>query len=146
MRRLVCVLLPFRHHQPNAAPFNLADPQRIWTVVIDVTFVGASSSFDGLSNLNKLDINENIRNPFDINENIRNTINTFASYDKASFPCTDEDTEFGGQEEATIAFWNALLHSPRTSIRTNPRHDRRCPRKGLQRRFSITHEKAQKTR
>jgi len=40
------------------------------------------------------DINENIRNPS--NHSIMNIIDTFASYDNASFPCTDEDTEHGG--------------------------------------------------
>ena len=42
------------------------------------------------------DINENVRNPSD--HSIISIINTFASYDIASFPCTGEDTEYGGQQ------------------------------------------------
>ena len=60
------------------------------------------------------DTNEDIRNPS--NHSIMNVINTFVSYDNASFPCTDEDTEHGGLGshcsilERSTAFHHALRY------------------------------------
>ena len=76
------------------------------------------------------DINENIRNPS--NQSIMNIIDTFASYDNASFPCTDEDTEHDGLGshysilERATAFRHALSYEQIPNMTSDALADCNC--------------------